>query len=47
MPNLFSFVVHNFLRRDIGVQRYVMVPRYASAIELVAVVGGVGRGVLW
>ena len=32
--------------RDIEVQRNVMVPRLASAIEIVAVVGGVATGVL-
>ena len=32
--------------RDIGVQWYVMVRRYASAIEIVVVVGGVVTGIL-
>ena len=42
-----TFVVQRFLGRDIGVQRYVMDLRLASAIEIVAVVGEVVTGVLW
>ena len=30
-----------------GVQRYVMVPHYATAVEIVAVVGEVATGVSW
>ena len=41
-------MVQHSLRRDIGVQRYVMVPHLASAIEIVgALVGEVVTGVLW
>ena len=41
-----TFEVQHFLGRDIGVESYVMVPRYASAKEMVAVVGEVVTGVL-
>ena len=35
------------MERDIGVQRYAMDPRLASAAEIVKEVGGVVTGVLW
>ena len=44
---LCAFEVQRFLGRDIEVQRYVMVPHFASAIEIVAVVCGVVTAVLW
>ena len=42
----YTFEVIRFFGRDIVVQRYMMVPRYAFAIEIVAVVGTVVTGVL-
>ena len=47
MPNLTHLSGLTLLGRDIGVHRYVKVPRQASAIEIVAVLGGVVTGVLW
>ena len=42
-----TFEIQRFLGRDIGVHRYVLVPRLVSAMEIVAIVGGVDTGVLW
>ena len=47
MPNLIYLEVQRFLERDIGVQRYVMVPRWAAAVAIVVAVGEVVTSVLW
>ena len=47
MPSLMYLSCAVLLGRDIGDQRYVMRQRYASAIEIVAVIGGVVISVLW
>ena len=47
MPNLMYLGGPMLFGERYWVQRYVMVPRYASAIEIVAVVVGVVAGVLW
>ena len=39
-------LILSFWERDIGFQRYMMVPCYASAVETVVGVGGVVTGVL-
>ena len=39
--------VQRFLKRDIWIQRYVMVLRYASSVAIVEVIGGVVTGVFW